>query len=185
MLDLKWSKYNVILCKFSVVLDLNQAVPSLCYWKNCSPENKNVVICQPCCFSHIWNTRSLAECLSCNFPNNLFMVFFCYFYSLLLNFTATCSMLTWQCPFLFTFIHFHCTEKSNLENLLSFCVLQKKKKAYGIETTWQHDNMRTFHFWINYSFKTCLLMLVRFFPQNQISKHPDSNMRRKKMLTFI
>lgn len=161
----------MILCSWFSCLDLNQAVPSLCRWKNSYPGNKNVVICQPCCFSHIWHTfvkhKKFSRMSKLLFSKQHFI--YGSFFSVICR--VYCSFALPHVPCWLVFvgltvsipIHLYCTDKSTLEiMLIFFCVLQKKK-SYKFGKTWQHENIK---FWMNYSFKMRLLIMVRIFPQN-------------------
>ncbi len=148
----------------SVVLDLNQAVPSLCYWKNSSSENKNVVSCWPCRFSHIWCTfvkhKKFSRMYKLLFSKQRFIYgpFFviCRVYC---SVSLPRSMLTCFCR-LDSVYSYSLSLESTLEIMQTFfCVLQKKK-SYGFGKTRQHENI---HFWMNYSFKTYFLITVRLF----------------------
>ncbi len=125
----------------SVVLDLNQAVPSLCHWKNSSAENKNVVICQPCCFSHILcifeKHKQFSRMSKLLFSKQRFI--YCRVYCSFALPHVPCWLvfvgLTVSIP-----IHFLCTDKSTLEIMLTFFVFCRRKSLMGLE---KHDNMRT------------------------------------------
>ncbi len=129
----------------SVVLDLNQAVPSLCHWKNSSSENKNVVSCWPCCFSHIWCTfvkhKKFSRMYKLLFSKQRFIygTFFviCKVY---------CSFALPHVPCWLVFvgltvsIPIHFLWKAPWKLCKPFFVFCRRKSHMGLE---KHDSMRT------------------------------------------